>query len=101
MTAWGVSYARQFHDQLMGLPGAAYDRVEASIDVLSTNPGLARAYDPAHEAARPPVPCRCYPVPRTTKVIYLVADEERRTLTMLFLGDAREDPRHRFDRMEW
>ena len=47
------------------------------------------------------MPCRCYPVPRTTKVIYLFADEGNRTLTMLFLGDARENPRHRFDRMEW
>ena len=101
MTVWNVSYARQFHDQLMALPNAIYDRVEASVDFLAANPGLARAYDPAYEAARPPVPCRCYPVPRTTKVIYLVADEGKRTLTMLFLGDAREDPRHRFDRMEW
>jgi hypothetical protein len=31
----------------------------------------------------------------------LLADEERRELTMLFLGDAREDPNRRFDRMEW
>jgi hypothetical protein len=38
-------------------------------------------------------------VPKTTKIIYLVTDEEKRELTMLFLGDAREDPRRRFDRM--
>ena len=47
------------------------------------------------------MPCRSYPVPRTTKVIYLVTDEEKRELTMLFLGDAREDPRRRFAHMEW
>jgi hypothetical protein len=40
-------------------------------------------------------------VSRTTKVINLVTDEERHELTMLFLGDAREDLRRRFDRMEW
>lgn len=57
--------------------------------------------NPQYEAARPPVPCRSYPVSRTTKVIYLVTDEERHELTMLFLGDAREDLRRRFDRMEW
>ena len=28
-----------------------------------------------------------------------MADEATRELTMLFLGDAREDPRRRFDRM--
>ena len=101
MTVWGVRYARQFGEQLIDLPDSVYDRVEASIDILATNPGLAREYDPSYEAARPPMPCRCYPVPRTMKVIYLVTDEGSRTLTMLFLGDAREDPRRRFDRMEW
>ena len=38
---------------------------------------------------------------RTTKVIYLLMDEDAHLLTMLYLGDTREDPRHRFDRMEW
>lgn len=101
MTTWDVRYARQFAEQLAELPNSTYDRVEGSINVLVANPGPAREYDPAYEAARPPVPCRCYPVPRTTKVIYLVADEEKHALTMLFLGDAREDPRRRFGRMEW
>lgn len=101
MTAWDVRYTEQFDNQVMELPESVYDRVEASVDVLATNPGLARDYDPTYEAACPPVPCLCYGVPRTTKIIYLVADEDERMLTMLFLGDAREDPRHRFDRMEW
>ena len=101
MSDWEVRYARQFAEQLAELPDATYDRVEGSVDILASNPGLARRYDPHYEAARPPVPCRSYPVPRTTKVIYLVTDEERRKLTMLFLGDAREDPRRRFERMEW
>lgn len=99
MTDWTVRYARQFAEQLTKLPDAIYDRVEGSIDILASNPGLARRYDPQYEAARPPVSCRSYPVPKTTKIIYLVTDEEKRELTMLFLGDAREDPRRRFDRM--
>ena len=45
MTAWGVRYARQFHEQLMALGDTTYARVEASIDVLASNPGLARPYD--------------------------------------------------------
>jgi LacI family transcriptional regulator len=52
MTAWDVRYARQFGEQLAGLPDPVYDRVEASIDVLATNPGLARGYDPSYEAAQ-------------------------------------------------
>ncbi len=101
MTAWGVRYTQQFTEQLWVLPDTTYERVEDSVDVLASNPGLARHYDPHYEAARPRVPCRNYSVPRTTKVIYLLADEEGRELTMLFLGDAREDPNRRFDRMEW
>ena len=71
MTPWEVRYARQFHEQLMGLSDATYGHVEDSIDVLAGNPGLARDYDPAYEAARPPASCQFYFVPRTTKVIYL------------------------------
>ncbi len=72
MTPWEVRYARQFHEQLMGLSDATYGHVEDSIDVLAGNPGLARDYDPTYEAARPPASCQCYFVPRTTKVIYLL-----------------------------
>ena len=101
MTFWEVRYARQFHEQLMGLSDATYGHVEDSIDVLAGNPGLARDYDPAYEVARSPASCQCYFVPRTTKVIYLLMDEDAHLLTMLYLGDTRENPRHRFDRMEW
>ena len=42
MTAWNVRYARQFAEQLLDLPDATYERVEGSVDVLASNPGLAR-----------------------------------------------------------
>lgn len=76
MTAWDVRYTEQFDSQLMELPDSIYDRVEASVDVLATNLGLARDYDPTYEAARPPVPCLCYGVPRTTKVIFGVREQQ-------------------------
>lgn len=44
MTAWDVRYTEQFDNQVMELPEPVYDRVEASVDVLATNPGLARDY---------------------------------------------------------
>ena len=99
MTAWDVRYTRQFDDLLMELPDRDYDRIEHSIDILATNPGLARDYDPVYEAARPPMPCLWYHVPRTAKDLYLIADEEATLLTFIFLVDARENPRHRFDSM--
>ena len=93
-------YSAQFHGQLMGLPDSVYDRVEHSVDVLAGNPGLLRDYDPPYEAARPPAGCKWHHVPGTTKTLYLVHDEELGQLRFLFLGDTREDPLHRFDRME-
>lgn len=100
MAEYEVLYARQFDEQLMELPDSVYDRVEHSIDVIVDNPGLLRAYDPPYEAAAPPMDVRWYYVPRAYKVIYLALDEEGRQMRMLFLGDTREDPLHRFDRME-
>lgn len=100
MTPWDVRYTRQFDDLLMALADRDYERVEHSIDILSSNPGLARAYDPVYEAARPPAPCLWYHVPRTTKDLYLVADAEAALLTFIFMADAREDPRHRFDPLD-
>lgn len=100
MAAYEILYARQFHEQLMELSDSVYDRVEHSIDVIADNPGLLRTYDPPYEAAVPPIDLRWYYVPRTYKVIYLVLDDDERQMRMLFLGDTREDPLHRFDRMD-
>ena len=93
-------YARQFHEQLMELPDSVYDKIEHSIDVLVDNPGLLRDYDPPHDAATPPVDCKWYYVPGTFKVLYLIADEVTLQMRFLFIGDAREDPLHRFGRMK-
>lgn len=100
MTIWDVRYTRQFDDLLLELPDRDYDRVEHSIDVLASNPGLARRYNPTYEAAHPPVPCLWYHVPRTTKDLYLIADDDARLLTFIFLTDARKDPRDRFDSLD-
>jgi len=92
-------YARQFHEQMMELPDSVYDKVDHSIDVLASNPGLLREYVPPYEAAVPPVECKWYFVPGSYKVVYLTIDEEAKQMRFLFLGDTREDPLHRFDRM--
>ena len=97
MTGWDVRYTRQFDDLLVELSDQDYGCVEHSIDVLAANPGLARRYDPAYEAARPPVPCLWYHVPRTTKDLYLIADDDAQLLTFIFMTDARRDPLARFD----
>ena len=98
--SYEVLYSRQFHGQMMELPDPVYDKVDHSIDVLSDNPGLLREYDPPYEAAAPPVDCRWYYVPGTSKVLYLAVDEGASLMRFLFIGDTREDPLHRFDNME-
>lgn len=94
-----VLYVRQFHEQMMELPDSLYDRIEHSIDALTENPGLLRDYDPPYEAAFPPVECKWYFVPNTSKILYLMLDDEAKRMVFLFLGDTREDPKHRFDNM--
>ena len=84
----------------MELTGSVYGKVERSIDVLLDNPGLLRDYDPPYEAASPPVDCKWHYVPGTYKVLYLAVDEAASQMRFIFLGDTREDPLHRFDRME-
>ena len=37
-----VLYARQFHEQMMELTDSVYDKIDHSIDVLASNPGLLR-----------------------------------------------------------
>jgi hypothetical protein len=97
--AFQALYARQFHEQMMELPDAVYERVEHSVDLLIENPGLLRIYDPPYEASAPPVDCMWYYIPGTHKVAYLTIDENKGQMRFLFLGDTREDPLHRFDRM--
>lgn len=101
MTAYQALYARQFHEQLMELPESVYDKIEHSVDILLDNPGLLRDYDPPYEAIIPPIECKWYYVPGSYKVIYLTIDDTTRSMRFLFLGDTREDPLHRFDRMDF
>lgn len=96
-----VIYTRQFHEQLMELPDPIYDRVEHSIDIIISNPGLARNYDPSYEAAFPPIECKWYLVPNSHKVLYLTINPDMKQIQFLFVGDTREDPLHRFDYMEF
>lgn len=63
MTAWDVRYTEQFDNQVMELPESVYDRVEASVDVLATNPGLARDLRPH---LRGSLPTSALPVLRCT-----------------------------------
>jgi mRNA-degrading endonuclease RelE of RelBE toxin-antitoxin system len=98
--SYKVLYARQFHEQLMELPDAIYDKIEHSVDLLADNPNLLRDYDPPYAAARPPVDCKWHFVPGTFKVVYLSVNEGFEQMRFLFIGDTREDPLHRFDRMQ-
>ena len=92
-------YSKQFHEQLMELSGSVYERAEHSIDVVLDEPGLLRDYGPSYDAAFPPVDCKWYLVPGSTKVLYLSIEYATRQMRFLYLGDTREDPLHRFDRM--
>ena len=45
-------------------------------------PRMESLYDPPYDSDYPPVDCSAYYVPRTTKVLHYMFDEDRRLLTV-------------------
>lgn len=93
-------YSLQFASQLDELGWRVYDRVVSSVENLEHNPRLGRLYVPQYQASPIPMPCRCLYVHGTTKVLYYTVDDDAQTLDFFCIGDARSDPRRRFEDMD-
>ena len=55
-------------------------------------PRMGIVYDPPYDAGFPPAECRACYVPRITKVLYYLLDDETCTITVFLVGDTRSDP---------
>lgn len=75
-------------------PDRLYQRIGDLIDFLALHPYYGEAYDPAYEAARPPVSCRVLYCARYG--VYYHVDDERHLITVLAIEDQRRDPLARF-----
>lgn len=94
--AYPIAFVGEADKQIDELSDTVFDRVERSMSLLSRHPYLGREYNPAYDAALPPVSCRVLYVGNTTKAIYYFVDEERQRVFVFYIGDARSDPMTRF-----
>lgn len=75
-------------------PDEVYARIGSLIDFLAGHPYYGEEYDPAYEAARPPIDCRVFFCARYG--VYYHVDEERRLITVLAIENQRRNPMNRF-----
>ena len=73
-----------------------FARIETYADLLAHYPYLGASYDPAYEAARPPVPCRYVPVPDTPFTLYYAVDDDAQVVNVFYLDYSAADPQRRF-----
>lgn len=89
-------YSEYFQEQLDQVSDKLFERIDRSIALLETMPGLGREYEPEYEADLPPFSRRFMVVPRTTKCLYFTVDEDARVLRFFLLDDTRRNPQARF-----
>lgn len=82
---------------LKTLPAKVIVKVSHSIDLLVSTPFIGRIYDPEFETATPPEGCRRLMVSSTTIEIFYVVDEEACCVDVVYIDDARMDPKNRFE----
>lgn len=92
-------YSHLFARQLDSLPTTEYVRVGKIIETVEDNPYFGRMYQPAYDAALPPVPCRHIFVQHTTKTLYYRVNEEEHSVDFFYVDDARSDPKRRFSEL--
>lgn len=71
-----------------------YGRIGMLLDFIATHPYYGREYNPAYEAAMPPIPCRVFYCERYG--VYYHVDGGERTITVLAIESQRKDPMGRF-----
>lgn len=64
--------------------------------LLKATPELGRSYIPENGDDEPPVPCRFYPMPDTTKTIFYTVDHVAKIVSVFALIDQRRNPAYRF-----
>ncbi len=75
-------------------PDDVYARIGALIDFLAEHPYYGEEYDPAYNAARPPIDCRVFFCARYG--VYYHIDEEKLIITILAIENLRRNPMNRF-----
>ena len=88
--------SQQVMNTLLAVSDAEYERLDAFLALLETQPHMGRSYDPDYEVTLPPVAFLYVYVPETHWFFLYQADDGARELKMMLLGDTRRDPRSQF-----
>lgn len=90
-----VIVTREALFQLANIPSNAdYDKVKKMMDVLGAIADAGSKYDPAYEAAKPPVECRV--VYAGHYGIYYTSDPSPSPVVVFSIEDQRRNPEQRF-----
>ncbi|MEG0620749.1 MAG: hypothetical protein RR477_06450 [Raoultibacter sp.] len=93
---WEVVYANCFFQQLREVSAVALGKINHSIDMLETAPGIGHEYKPCYRAEALMFTCYHKYVPDTYWDMYYLFDQNDKKLVFFFLADTRKNPATRF-----
>lgn len=93
---YDVIIARSVLDGLVKEAASLEEKFFHCVDLIGVFPDLGGPYVSQEGDDEPPVPCRRYPIPGTTKTIYYDIDHESRKVRIFGLIDQRRNPSYRF-----
>ncbi|MEG0620864.1 MAG: hypothetical protein RR477_07025 [Raoultibacter sp.] len=96
MATYSVFYTAGFLQQMAEVSGVAQTKIEHTIELLKTTPGIGALYRPAYAAAMPPMPCQWTAVPFAHFALYYIVDETAKTVTLYYLDNTKRNPLTRF-----
>ena len=67
-----------------------------AVNIISSSAEIGRLYIPEDNEDVLAIPCRTYPLPKTTKTIYYHVNHEQAVVDILGLIDQRRNPAYRF-----
>lgn len=83
-------------DALRAEAPALEERFFHFVDLIGSFPEMGGEYIPEDGADDLPFPCRCYPIPSTSKTVFYRVDHEGQKVTVFALIDQRRNPAYRF-----
>lgn len=79
-------------------------KIEEAVELIGSYPNAAPAYNPEYSAARPPFPCRYFPVTDTPFTLYYIKNDDLQKVIVFDVEWTAGDPRRRFEsltQMSW
>lgn len=72
-------------------------KIEEVANLIAAYPNAGVSYNPDYVAARPPFPCRYFPVGDTPFTLYYIKDDGKEKVVVFDVEWSAGDPRRRFE----